>query len=265
MTGTRAAPGVSAVTVTVEECAQTVAHTLEPVLGSIEEWRGRVAGFVAAANGVLSRERLDAFIDGLVLPQLSRDGIAIGAGFVAAPDFLSDAAWHLAWWLGTGNTFGLGGDGPSVRRLEAIEDPSAESFRDYTSLEWWRVPVATGVPHITGPYVDYLCTDDYTLTLTVPVSFAGAVVGVVGADIYVHKLERILLPALRAIGLPTTLVNASGRIIVSTDPHRPTGSLYRADGLAPLLPRLGEAPAALPGLRLHACGDTGLALLVETP
>ena len=107
----------------------------------------------------------------------------------------------------------------------------AESFRDYTTLEWWRVPSTHARPHITGPYVDYLCTDDYTLTLTMPVLHDGAMIGVVGADLYVNDIERALLPSVRSIGRAGDVVNASGRVVVVDRPHRPTGSVLRVDDL----------------------------------
>lgn len=202
----------------------------------LEHWRGATQDFFESRGGEVTRSELDALVEGLVLREFAREhGRVIGAGFVAAPGFLRDAEWHLAWWLGDRNTFGVGAAAPGFRRLDAVEDSAEENFRDYTTLEWWRVPVTTGARHITGPYVDYLCTDDYTLTLTVPVRHGRAVVGVVGADLYVEDVERALLPRLAALGTPVTLVNASGRVLLSTDVHLATGAMLRLDGLAEAL------------------------------
>ena len=44
--------------------------------------------------------------------------------------------------------------------------------------------------HLTGPYVDYVCTDDYTITITTPVRVAGRLVGVVGTDAYAAGSSR---------------------------------------------------------------------------
>ena len=129
-----------------------------------------------------------------------------------------------------------------------------------------------GRRHLTGPYVDYLCTDDYTVTITMPVVVGGEMVGLVGADVYVAKLEQALLPVLRAADRTCTIVNASGRIVASTDTHRATGALLRLDGLAQALAPLREAEAEgretdvapLPGgADVVPCGDTSLALVVE--
>ena len=132
------------------------------------------------------------------------------------------------------------------------------------SSKWWRVPALTGRRHITGPYVDYLCTDEYTLTLTEPVFHGGVSIGVVGADIYAEDLERMLLPELRAAGSSVTLVNSSSRVVVSTDVHLATGSLLRLDGLAPALRALGSSPVRLAsGQDVVPCAGSGLALVVD--
>jgi len=231
----------------VAACVESVAVTFSSVFTHITEWRTQLEALIASSAGAVTSAAIDELTETLVVPQLALDGaLIIGAGCVAAPGFLVDTDWHLAWWLGHSNTFGMGSAQPALRRLEAEEDPSSESFRDYTTLEWWRVPASTHARHITGPYVDYLCTDDYTLTLTMPVTHNGSMVGVVGADLYVNDVERALLPPLRAIGGTATLLNASRRIVVSTDPHRPTGAILRDDSAGEVI----------------ACGDTSLMLVI---
>lgn len=228
--------------------AASIGEIFDSVFRRIDEWRAAVDAAVVAANGAVDAAAIDKLTEQLVVPHLSGDGaLIIGAGFVAAPGFLADAHWHLAWWLGRKNTFGMGLAEPTLRRLQAEEDPTSDRFRDYTALEWWRMPHTTASRHITGPYVDYLCTDEYTLTLTIPVVVEGAMIGVVGADLYVRDVERRLLPAIRAIGGSATLVNASRRIVVSTDPHRPTGTILRPQSS---------------GVEV-ACADTSLILIVD--
>lgn len=242
-----------------QECVNAVDAIFAAVFARVDEWRSHVERLAELADGVVSTTAVDTLVESMVVPVLERAGaLEIGGGFVAAPGFLADADWHLAWWLG-----GSDGSGPAaaprVRRLLATEDPGNDAFRDYTTLEWWRVPTTTGVSHITGPYVDYLCTDDYTLTLTAPVVFAGATVGVVGADLFVADMERSLLPYLRSVAEPTTLVNAGGRVVVSTDPHLATGSILRSGGERVSLSTSTTLPD---GRRVLACGSTNLAFVV---
>ncbi|KQX07162.1 MULTISPECIES: PDC sensor domain-containing protein [unclassified Leifsonia] len=241
------------------------------VFAPIAEWNVALTAELGSP-AARTRRAVDSVVAELVRQELAREGsLVVGAGFVAAPGFLVDAPWHLAWWLGEGNSFGSGTAGgrasgrQAVRRLEAVEDPASDSFRDHTTLEWWRVPERTGRRHITGPYVDYLCTDDYTLTLTDPVFVDGRLVGVVGADVYVTEAERVLLTALRRIGGDASLVNASGRIVVSTDPRLATGSLVRdpavTDAVRDLAP--GASMVLADGRRVTAAGDTTLAVITS--
>ncbi|MGV8883008.1 MAG: cache domain-containing protein [Rhodoglobus sp.] len=231
----------------VSDCIDAVTSTFSSVFGQIDVWRGSIHDLAEAEAGIVTVDAIDELVEHLVLAELSSpSSLIIGAGFVARPGYLQDSRWHLAWWLGKANTFGVGADAPSVRRLEAEEDDESENFRDYTALEWWRVPTVSGAPHITGPYVDYLCTDEYTLSLTVPVEHGGTMIGVVGTDLYVEDIERTLLPRVRAIG-GATILNASRRVVVSADPHRPTGSIMRESKNETVL----------------ACGDTSLLLVVD--
>jgi hypothetical protein len=90
---------------------------------------------------------------------------------------------------------------------------------------------------------------------------AGALVGVIGADMYAEDVERALLPALRAINGGATLVNRVARVVVSTDPHRATGSLYREEGLLATLKSLDTL--AVRNIAPVLWGGTSLALLLE--
>lgn len=238
--------------------AARVADTFDGLFATIDAWRDRLQDHLEA-DAAPTAATLDPVVEASAVTALAADGLITGSGFVAAPGLLSDAHWHLAWWLG-----GSAG----IRRLATIDDPSNDQFRDYTTLEWWRFPARTGTRHLTGPYVDYVCTDDYTVTITTPVTVDGQLFGVVGMDVLVDRLERELLPLLRAAGVPIAVVNASGRIVTATDSRREPGSMLRLDGLDDALaPLRGPQPTpvtrSLPGgAEVIACGDTSLALVV---
>ncbi|QIG39056.1 hypothetical protein G5T42_05765 [Microbacterium sp. 4R-513] len=257
--------------------AERVAETIDGIFATIDGWRDIVESRLAEGLP-LTAEAVDPVVASFAVPALTGDALITGSGFVASPGALTDAAWHLAWWLrGTGEP----------TRLATIDDPSHEQFRDYTALEWWRVPARTGARHLTGPYVDYVCTDDYTVTITTPVRVGGAMVGIVGADALVDRLERELLPVLRAAGPDTALVNASARVVTATDAGREPGSILRLEGLADALasrpagngstplesidasvPRRAAAGTviALPGgATVVTCGDTSLSLVIQDP
>lgn len=139
-------------------------------------------------------------------------GVALGAGFVAAPDGLTDRSLYLAWW-----------QGDDQQLLGESEAPGSGDPFDYTRREWFRVPARTGRRHVTGPYVDFVCTDEYVVTCTAPVAACDRMVGVVGADVLAETLERLLLAPLRSAG--ATLVGDHGRTIVSADHRLAPGTL----------------------------------------
>lgn len=238
--------------------AHSVADTIDGLFATLDGWQVLLHGHLEA-DAAPTAATLDELVRSHAVPALADDGLITGIGFVAAPGLLSDAHWHLAWWLG-----GVGG----IRRLTMVDDPSSDQFRDYTTLEWWRLPARTGARHLTGPYVDYVCTVDYTVTITTPVVVGGRLLGVVGMDVLVDRLERELLPLLRTSRAPMAVVNASGRIVTSTDSRREPGSMLRWEGLEDALAPLREPvpPAVrsrLPGgAEVIACGDTSLALVV---
>ena len=117
------------------------------------------------------------------------------------------------------------------RQLAVVEDPESEFFRDYTRLEWWRGVASGEASHITGPYVDYLCTDEFILTLTMPVfDTSGAQPGVAGVDVTVSALEARFLAAFGRLGERVTLVNAQSRVVLSTDPTIAAGTLLAEGG-----------------------------------
>ena len=118
------------VDIAAEHIARRIASTIDPVFAMIDGWRdvlehelgGPYAGALTGASEPTAAT-LDAVVGALVAAELEREGTIItGAGFVAAPGFLADAPWHLAWWLSGSNTFAAGPD-PKLRRLEVVSDP----------------------------------------------------------------------------------------------------------------------------------------------
>jgi len=123
---------------------------------------------------------------------------------------------YIAWW-----------QGPDLEHVDALANFSPNSISRYVKAEWFRIPVETGRAHVTGPYVDFLCTDEYVLTFTHPVFTRpdGPVAGIVGIDVTVQRLERGAMAALRRIGGRATLANADGRAIVSAASDIDAGDL----------------------------------------
>lgn len=145
--------------------------------------------------------------------------LAMGAGVITAPDVLTDASLWLEWWWtpASGNP----------ERLRVNLDPAAPDFYDYTTAPWYTSVEESGEPQAVGPYVDHLCTGDYTITMSVPVRVGGRFVGVAAADVLVSSLEHQIVPALGRDAV--ALTSADGRVIASTSPDLPPGSPGPAD------------------------------------
>lgn len=210
-----------------ELCARHVAQVIGGVLSQLTDW----ADVVAGAGPTAPADDVDARVRSLVVPALSApDGLLAGAGFIAAPEYVGGDDVHFAWWLGALDANPLLGATDEPTRLDLATRVYSGYLTDMRALEWYAVPESTGRPHVTGPYVDHLCVCDYVLTVTVPVVAEDRLIGVVGADVLVRTLERELMPQFRAADMPVTLVNAAGRVVVSTDPGLLVGDLVGPPG-----------------------------------
>ena len=145
----------------------------------------------------------------------THNGLVTGAGAIAAPDTMPGSRYWLEWWWT--RTSGE----PEALRVNL--DPAAPDFFDYTSADWYLTPMRNSTRHVAGPYVDYACTNEYALTVAVPVTIHDRFAGVAAADVLVSSLERRLLPALRTLSKPTVLLNSGGRVIASSSPQFASG------------------------------------------
>ena len=211
---------------TVAELADRVVALCETTFAAVDGLRGVADQLLLPFSQGAALAAADvAPIDGPVrqILDVPRSPL-VGAGLVVAPDVLADARHWMQWWTRD--------DAGRPRQLQPELDAEEESFFDYTVLPWFTVPRETGRRHVTGPYVDWLCTQEYTLTFTVPVfgthpERGRCHLGVVGADIVAGWLERRLLPLLHRMDGPVALVNAEGRVVVANRPALVTGAVLR--------------------------------------
>nr|WP_027928021.1 cache domain-containing protein [Amycolatopsis benzoatilytica] len=244
MTDTSALPGDDVVT-QVSALVEEIFARLKPVLAAAEALLAEPGGSTADALPGIRPQVIDAL-----------GGLVVGAGFVSAPNALADQEFGFEWWTSCGT------EDEKPEQLFISLDPESPNFLDYTRQSWFTVPRDSGRRHINGPYVDYLCTDEYTLTFTVPVTRGEEFVGIVGADVYVREFERTVSRRLRALGRAAALLNAQGRVIVSNSVRQATGSLVREIDV-PAWWAAGAEPRTTPGgTILRRCGDSPITLLV---
>ncbi|BCJ48235.1 hypothetical protein GCM10010168_25950 [Actinoplanes ianthinogenes] len=224
----------------VTALAEQVFATADALRRDAEEIFAAVDHPIISADLTPLRPRVIAALGGLIT----------GAGVITVP--LTDDLPGLEWWMGTG---------PEQRsRLVLDVDPDSDTFVDLARLPWFAVPRETGRRHVTGPYVDYVCAEEYTLTFTVPVRAGGEVTGIAGADVTVGDLERTLRPAMRAAHATVALVNTQGRIIAGSTARHVTGSLIRDPQIRAAL-GVRTAQALPGGVRVDPCPALPLAVI----
>lgn len=226
--------------------AAAVSTLFSGVFEQLAEWRAPIEQAIAPGIRAVAAVRpaeLDQLVAGLVLPRLTEsEPLLVGAGFIADGEIVRGRGVHFAWWLGPLDDNPVLGSTDEPTRLDLSTRGYTEYLRDFRALEWYRIPATTRHAHVTGPFVDHLCTCDYILTLTMPVhATLGSdergerMVGVVGADITVRRIEQELLARFLAIDAPLALVNADGRVVLSTSPALQVGQLADASAAGAVL------------------------------
>jgi hypothetical protein len=215
----------------------TWVHTLtDQVFEALEEVRDATVGLAEdAADRLVSTDL--AKLRPLLLRHLG--ATIVGLGFIAAPGLLPDAPWFLEWWQHDPA-------GPPTHFVTDL-DPASSAFYDYTHWDWFSRPQNGVDRSICGPYVDYLCTDEYSLTFSAPVIAGGAFIGVAAADVFVSTFEATVRPALMELPVAAFLTNSAGRVVASNTTKYLTGSVFRDD----------------PGYTRHPVGTLDLTLRVS--
>lgn len=205
-------------TASAPEHAAIVTDYFGRAIDALEGWKARFADDLRAAraDGPVTVDVLDALVEPYAQRTFEIDLPVYGAGFIAALDSLADASSHLAWWQGDDRS-----------QLVLAAQSVTKQHIDYSELEWYRVPLETGQVHVAGPYVDYLCSDEYTITVASPVVIDDAFVGVAGLDLLIDRVERDLTPRLARLGDDISVVNGIGRVLLSTSSRRETGDSIR--------------------------------------
>jgi hypothetical protein len=194
-----------------------VEATVEGILAALEPLAGDYRQVVADRGPALVREDLAALRPRIFDVLERHAGLVAGAGLITAPGTLADSRYWMEWWWTRAS------GAPEALRVNL--DPSAPDFFDYPTAEWYAVPEQTRARHVAGPYVDYACTNEYAVTVVIPVHLGDQMIGIAAADLPVARLEAQVLPRLLSLPRPMALVNAAGRVIASGAPQLFPGML----------------------------------------
>jgi len=194
-----------------------VAATFDRIFTALAPLATEYCGLVEARGAALVRDDLAALRPHIFALLADQGALVAGAGLITRPGTLADSRYWLEWWWTRASGT------PEALRVNL--DPAAPDFFDYTTAEWFTTPERTLDRHVSGPYVDYACTNEYALTAVVPVHLAGRLIGLAAADVPVARLERQVLPALLALPRPMALVNDAGRVVAAASPTLSPGLL----------------------------------------
>lgn len=194
-----------------EEALGDVLNDLELLFTDLDGLADKMVDLARTSADGLAREDM-ATLRPVIFKILStRRGLVAGSGVIVAPDLLRDAARWLEWWWTTP------AGTPEALRINL--DPTAPDFFDYTTADWYATPARTLERRVSGPYVDYVCTNAYTITLATPVRHDGRLLGISAADVLISSLEDRVLPVLMAMPHPVVLASGEGRVIASNSPR----------------------------------------------
>jgi hypothetical protein len=225
----------------VSEVLGQVVDELESVFGRLDalgRHLGDLAAEATAADRPLHRDDLAALRPEIFEVLAIHRGLVAGAGVITVPGLLRDAPrWLEWWWTRAAGT-------PEALRINL--DPTAPDFFDYTTADWYATPERTLARRVAGPYVDYACTNEYTITLSTPIRPGTDLLGMAAADILLSSLERQVLPALLAMPRPVVLASADGRVIGSNSPHWAPGLRVSVEHGVPALPHGRDSAPSSP-------------------
>ena len=142
-----------------------------------------------------------------------------GAGFASySNENAGDEVWSLEWWYQ---------EAGAMEHAQLDRNQEIRKRLDFRVFDWFGQPASDHRAYVDGPYVDYVCNGDYTITTAHPVLLDGVFVGVAAVDMLVSTLDRLLAPLLAAITNPVVVVNADRRVVLSTAPGVRVGTLLR--------------------------------------
>jgi hypothetical protein len=215
-----------------------VAEALNQLFGVLQRLAAELTRVAAAHGGTPRRDDLATLRPAIFEALAAHRDLAAGAGVITAPGVLADAPLSLEWWWTT--------PAGTPDQLRVNLDPAAPDFYDYTAADWYS-SAEHGGPVVSGPYVDYFCTGEYTMTLSVPVVLDGRFLGVAAADVLAASLETLVMPHLLALDAPVALFSPDGRLIAATSADVPPALNVPAGSAALPSPLLRWRLAQLPG------------------
>ncbi|GAA1226556.1 hypothetical protein GCM10009676_05730 [Prauserella halophila] len=205
--------------------AERIRERVDRVLGDLGATAGDVVGTLAPLRRPLRRSDLAAVQPALVQVIDRHRDFVQGVGIAFDDGHLGDASRWIEWWRSE--------DGEPAEFVRHNLDPEHNHFYDYAGKEWFALPRTMRRPTVTGPFVDFAGTNEHTITLAVPVVHDDGFVDVLGADVAVEGVERLLVESVQSRSPDTVLLNEHDRVVASTGVRWWSGTLLRRDDPGP--------------------------------
>ncbi|WP_375399402.1 cache domain-containing protein [uncultured Amnibacterium sp.] len=204
----------------IAELQRIVADLVDSTGATLDRLAEQVSLALPARNATAAPAAFDAF-DAICRTTLQSGRGLRGLGFLAAPGEVATVRLWERWWTRT----------PAGRLVQGEHDLDQHSptFYDYSERDWFvQVRSSEARSAVFGPYVDFNGTNEYTVTFTRAVRVAARFLGVVAADMHIDQIESQVEPALHGFASAVVLLNDQQRVIASTTPLHPPGSIVRS-------------------------------------
>lgn len=188
---------------------ETIAERMEPLLHCANALTHRIAEVPPVDSPALVAADVEKLTPTLVriIDELPS---TIGAGFIAAPDVVDSAARYMLW---------IQRRNGAVRRLRLNFDTTDLDAYDYVNMDWYVHTRDSGLPSLTGPYLDYSGSDALVLTAAAPVLAGREFLGVIAIDVMAQAAEDLIRSHLCDVPGDVVLVNRD-RTVVATNSVR---------------------------------------------
>lgn len=160
----------------------------------------------AAARGrELGSEDL-AELDELLKASLTRSrGSICGVTLTMSPGRLTDRPRWMQWWT----------SGPE--QLVPDLDPASPGHYDYTTADWFKLPLQGRCEYLSDPYFDEGGAEAWIVTASVPVFDSKGALGVTTADVDLAAVASLCASPLASLQAPAAMISRAGVVVTSTD------------------------------------------------
>ena len=203
----------------IEEVLESTAHALGQSLERVFADLDRLADATTRILGEpgTSRTKLESLRPVVEDIVLKHGGLVDSAGVSVARGLFSDAdAWHQWWSL-------VGG---KLVFIPHNLNPASINYYDYTEMTWYERPLASGLPELIGPYIDFGGADMKIVTASRPVLHEQRAVAVAGADLSMESIERTFLLNLGRRDEHVALITESGKVVASNSARFAPGTRF---------------------------------------